>query len=199
MSTKVYPMGSIELTVPASGKISVYSRAPVKVYNEISNTNQPNTFNLLKMTASGEEYLSAAVTLATRFRVEAGADEVFVNVGTAATVTEKRSNQRQIAPIALNATGALTAAAILSGIVTSSTAAAVSGTVPTGTVLDAAFQMDIDDSIDFSVIATGANAFTVVVAAGVTAVGTMIVATVTAGRFRLRKTAAATYIIYRMG
>ena len=100
----------------------------------------------------------------------------------------------------LNATGALTAAMILSGIVTSTTAAAVAGTLPTGAVLDAASEFAIGDSFDWSVIATGANAFTVTAAAtGHTVVGTAAVATVTSGAWRTRKTAAETFVSYRIG
>ena len=88
---------------------------------------------------------------------------------------------------------------MLGGIVTSTTAAAVTGTMPTGTVLDAASNLQIGDSFDWSVIATGANAFTIAAATGHTIVGTAVVATVTSGHFRTRKTAAATYVTYRMG
>ena len=101
---------------------------------------------------------------------------------------------------ALDTTGPLTAAMILFGLLTSSTGAAVAGTVPTGTVMDAAVQMAIGDSVDWSVINTGAaNAFTVTAAAGHTLVGNAVVALSTTGRFRTCKTAAATYVTYRLG
>lgn len=196
MSTKVYPYGSKEFAVASGEKISAYSDAVAQIYQK-SDGAAP-VWSLFKALSAGEAYTSAAVSSATTFRVDSGGDEVLVNTGTDAVVIEKLSYQKQGGPGALNATGAVTAAMLGSGIITSTTAAAVAGTVPTGTVLDAAFEMEIGDSFDFSVIATGANAFTVTAAAGVTIVGIAVVATVTTGRFRLRKTAAATYIIYRV-
>lgn len=198
MSIKVFPYGVLEVTIPASAKLSAFSKSSAKIYKKALYPNQAPSTTLFKVLAADEKYASAAVSAATTFVIEAGASEVLVNYGTDATVVERRAYQDQPAPVALNATGALTAAAVASGIVTSTTAAAVTGTLPTGTVLDAAFNMDIGESIDFSVIATGANAFTVAVDTGVTAVGTLVVATVTSGLFRLRKTAAETYIIYRL-
>jgi hypothetical protein len=198
MSLKVNPFGKVEVTVPASGKISAVSKSPYKIYQKAGYPNQPDTWGLLKAGAADEEYASAAFTPITVVRIEAGASEVFYNVGTDAVPVEKRGAVNQPAPVALDSTGALTAAMIAAGIITSTTAAAVAGTVPTGTVLDAALQLNIGEAIDFSVIATGANAFTVTAASGVTIVGAAAVATATSGRFRLRKTAAATYIIYRL-
>jgi hypothetical protein len=79
----------------------------------------------------------------------------------------------------------------------------VTATPPTGTVLDAATTLAVNESFDFSVINTGAsNAFTISVGGGVagcTLVGNMVVALSSSGRFRVRKTAAATYTIYRIG
>jgi hypothetical protein len=84
------------------------------------------------------------------------------------------------------------------GIVTSA-AATVAGTVPAGTVMDAALEMEIGESFDWSLIKIGANDFTVTAATGHTLVGVAVVATVTSGLFRTRKTAAATYVTYRVG
>lgn len=198
MSIKVYPFGSKEVTIPASAKLSAFSLSAAKIYYKPSDA-PAGPWALYKALGAGEKWAQAsAVSVATTFRIEAGASDVLVNYGTDAVVVERRAYQDQPAPVALNATGDLTAAAVASGIVTSTTAAAVTGTLPTGTVLDAAFNMEIGESIDFSVIATGANAFTVAVNTGITAVGTLVVATVTSGLFRLRKTAVATYILYRL-
>ena len=115
-----------------------------------------------------------------------------------AVITERRGLRGQGAPGVLDATGALTAEMILSGIVTSA-AATVAGTVPTGTVMDAAFDLEIGESVDWSVIKVGANNFTVTAATGHTLVGSGVVATTTSGLFRSRKTAANTFVTYRIG
>jgi len=190
-------MGVTEVTIPASAKITAFSVSPAQIYYKPSDA-PASPWTLYKALAANEEYASAAVSVATTFKIDAGASEVLVNYGVDAVVVEKRAFQRQPAPVAINATAALTAAAIASGIVTSTTGGAVTGTIPVATTLDLAFNLGIGESIDFTVIATGANAFTVAVDTGVTAVGTLVVSTVTSGLFRLRKTAVATYILYRM-
>jgi hypothetical protein len=201
MSGRVLPFGTQEITIPASAKLAATSKSGAKIYVKIVNPNNPDNFSLFKTLAADEEYQSAAVSVITTFRIEAGADTVFYNYGVDAVIVELRSFQRMpIVALTLNATGALTAAMIFAGLITSTTAAAVAATVPTGTVMDAAIQMGIGESVDWSVINTGAaNAFTVTAAAGHTVVGAAAVALSTSGRFRTIKTAAATYITYRMG
>lgn len=107
----------------------------------------------------------------------------------------------QPTPGTLDATGVLTAALIVKGIVTSTTAAAVVATLNTGAEMQTALPgMAIDDSFDWSAIATGANAFTVTAAAsGHTVVGSGVVATGTSKQFRTRKTAANTFVTYNIG
>lgn len=107
----------------------------------------------------------------------------------------------QVTPGTLNATGTLTAALMLTGIVTSTTGAAVAATLDTAANLDTAFggNAPANTSFDFSVVNTGgANAFTVGTAAGWTLVGAMAVALSTSARFRARKTGAGAWTLYRI-
>jgi hypothetical protein len=106
----------------------------------------------------------------------------------------------QGAPGVLNATGTLTAAMILSGIVTSTTGCCCCSNLDTGAIWTQPASLPLVIRFDWSVIATGANAFTVTAAAtGHTVVGTAAVATVTSGAWRTRKTAAETFVSYRIG
>lgn len=106
---------------------------------------------------------------------------------------------RQAAPANVTATVTLTAAQIASGIITHSGTAANLLTMPTGSALDTQFPtMPVDGALDFSVISTVAFSATLMTSTGVTLVGTVTVAANTSGRFRLRKTAAATYVVYRL-
>lgn len=111
----------------------------------------------------------------------------------------------QATPTSQNATGTMTAAQIMNGIITSTTAAAVSATLPLGSALEtdlvAAYPTLADlDSFQFSVINTGGtNAFTIVTNTGWTLVGNMVVALSSSGRFLARRTAANTYVLYRIG
>lgn len=104
----------------------------------------------------------------------------------------------QPAPNAVNVTATLTTAQTLGGIITSTTAAAVAGTVPTGTALDTDAGLNVDEGFDLTIIATGANAFTLTANTGITIVGAAAVATATSGTFRFRKSAANTFVAYRL-
>lgn len=110
---------------------------------------------------------------------------------------------RQGAPGTLNATGTLTAALLQTGIVTSTTAAVVTATLDTGTLMDTTFNAGdapllAGEGFAWSVINTGPSTFTVTAAAGHTVVGAGAVATATSARFFTRRTAANTYITYRL-
>lgn len=105
-------------------------------------------------------------------------------------------------PVAVNATATLTTAQLLAGVITSTTASAVVGTLPTGTLIDAGVTdppMRVDDAFDWTVINTGGtNTFTVAANTGHTLVGSGVVPANTACLFRTRKTAANTFVTYRM-
>lgn len=196
---RIFTQGTAVVTVPAGEKIAVQAYSPASVFQEVGYPNFPESQDLLTV-VENSTYVSAAFTNATNVTIQAGASGATYAVGTDPVVSDDGKFQLQGTPGVLNATGALTAAMILSGIVTSTTAAAVAGTLPTGAVLDAASEFAIGDSFDWSVIATGANAFTVTAAAtGHTIVGTAAVATVTSGAWRTRKTAAETFVSYRIG
>jgi hypothetical protein len=103
---------------------------------------------------------------------------------------------------AVNATATMTAASLLGGIITSTTAAAVAGTLPLAADLEVALlaahpSLGVGDTIEFIVLSTGANAFTVTTNTGWTLVGDMVVETATNGRYMAIRTAADTYTLYR--
>ena len=105
----------------------------------------------------------------------------------------------QPAPTAKTAAATLTAAELATGIITY-TGAAVALTVPTGADLDAAFSsMKVNSSFDFVIINTDASdAATVTANTGCTLVGVAAVNGVTSAMWRVRKTADATYVFYRI-
>ena len=195
MLQSIIPYGTVEFSAAASDIITVYSEDSAKVYTKT--TTQGAKYGLLATTVGGTEYASSALSAAATVKIEAGGRPVLYNYGAAPAVLARRGQRGQGTPGVLNATGALTAAMILSGLVTSTTGATVTATLPTGAVMDAAIEMEIGESFDWSVIVTGANAFTVTAAAsGHTVVGLMAVATTVSAMFRTRKTAAATYVTY---
>lgn len=193
----VYPQGRAKITIPAAESIAVFTKDVATVKRETGYPNVPATVDDIGTVTNTQTVFGAYASGATII-IEAGAAPVFYAVGVAPVVDAIYGGRYQGAPVALNATGAVTAAAILGGIVTSTTAAAVAGTIPTGTVMDAASEFAVGDAIDWSVINTGLNTFTVTADTDHTIVGAAAVATATSGRFRTRKTAANTFVTYRL-
>jgi hypothetical protein len=197
MSSYIVPaFGVLTLPVAASARVATFSIGDEYSVNQVLGyPNQPSSQANL-FTGQGA-FTSSTFTLAGSVVINAGAYQVLVNIGASAAVFERQNFQAT--PGTLNATGALTAALILGGIVTSTTAAAVTGTLNTGTVMDAAGTFAVGDAFDWAVINTGAvNAFTVNAATGHTIVGSPTVALSTSGRFRTFKTAANTFVAYRL-
>ena len=197
MFSIIYDQGSVEVSIAATESLIVYTRDKAKVYQVGNYTNYPPTEELVG-TVLGTQTTFGPYSAATTLRIDGGAGETLYAVGVAPVIDELLASQYQGDPVAVNVTGAVSAAAIMGGIVTSSTAAAVAGTVPTGAVMDAASEIAVGDSFDWSVINTGPNTFTVTAASGHTIVGVAAVVTVTSGLFRTRKTAADTFVTYRL-
>jgi hypothetical protein len=105
----------------------------------------------------------------------------------------------QAAPAAVNATATLTVANLKTGIITSTSAAATDMTLPTGTDTQAGFSGTYDNmTFEWSVINTGPSLVQVLAATAHTIVGSGSVATGTSGRFASRRTAANTFVSYRL-
>lgn len=96
------------------------------------------------------------------------------------------------------AAATLTIAELLTKII-KYTGAAANLTLPTGANIDAGIVAGLaaDRAFEFCIINTGAGTATVLTAAGLTLVGSMAVAAGTSGQFRVRKTAASTFTVYR--
>ncbi len=107
----------------------------------------------------------------------------------------------QPAPAAVDVTATLTVANLTAKIITSSTAAAVTMTLPTGTLMDGGFSGLYNNmAFKWSVINTGAtNAVTVQGGASHTLVGSGTVATNNSVRFSSRRTGTTTWVTYRVG
>lgn len=109
----------------------------------------------------------------------------------------------QPTPTAVNATGTLTIANLLTRLLTCTSASAVGLTLPTGTLTDAGIllgALPIDGSINWGVINLGSSSGVVTIIAGTdhTLVGLATIAINTQAMFRTRKTAANTYVTYRI-
>lgn len=197
MASIVYPQGTVEVVIPAAESIAILTVGEASVERVLGFPNYPESNSVLGVVDNTQTVFGPYASGAT-IVINAGAAPVYYAVGTAPVVLSTASDRRLPTPVAVNATGAVSATAMLGGIVTSTTAAAVAGTIPTGTVMDAAAEFAIDDSFSWAVINTGPNTFTVTAATDHTIVGAAAVATGTSGTFRTRKTAANTFVTYRL-
>lgn len=194
----VFFQGTATVTVPAAESIAVKTYSPASVFQEVGYPNFPETQDLLGVvdnttTVFGPYAAGATIVIA------AGASGATYAVGTDPVISDSGKFQPQGAPSTLNATGTVTAALLLSGIITSTSAAGVTATLSTGALLDAASEFAVGDSFDWSVINTGPSTVTITAAAaGHTIVGVAAVATVTSAIWRTRKTAADTFVSYRL-
>lgn len=110
----------------------------------------------------------------------------------------------QATPVAKTATGTLTIAELLTGIITCTAAAAVSLTLPTGTLSDAGITapaLPINGYFDWYLPNLGSSTgiATLVAGTGHTIVGAVATAIGSTSQWRTRKTAANTFVTYRMG
>ena len=197
----VFTQGTATVTVPAGEKIVVQSYSPTSVFQEVGYPNFPETNDLLSV-VENTTYTSAAFSAATTVIIQAGASGAYYAVGVAPAISNNGNWQPQGAPanIADGASMIATAANILTGIVTATPTEARNIQLPTGANLDLATEWAIDEAFDFSVITLAAFALTITVNTGVTIVGSPATAATSGStaRFRLRKTAADTFIAYRI-
>jgi hypothetical protein len=197
----VFNQGTATVSVPAGEKIVVQSYSPTSVFQEVGYPNFPETNDLLSV-VENTTYTSAAFSAATTVIIQAGASGANYAVGVAPVITDDGNWQLQGAPADIADGGSMiaTAANVLTGIVTSTITQARSLQLPTGANLDLATEWAIGEAFDCTFMTLGAFVLTITVNTGVTIVGAATTAA-TAGstaRFRLRKTAADTFIAYRI-
>jgi hypothetical protein len=109
----------------------------------------------------------------------------------------------QPTPSAIDASATLTIAQLLTGIITTNSATAVAFTLPTGTLTDAGIlsgQLLVNQSFDWNIVNTGSAVGVVTVSGGTgnTLEGSGVLAITTSATFRTRKTAANTFVTYRI-
>ena len=115
----------------------------------------------------------------------------------------KGTFDQQPTPTAKSASATLTIAELLTLIVTTSGTVAITLTLPPGTLIDAGITgpaLPVNGCFDWTVINTGTSSGAVTMAAGTahTIMGATGVAIGTSAGFRTRKTAANTFVSYRM-
>jgi len=198
----IFAQGTATVAVPAGEKIAVQAFSPAQVFQEVGFPQFPEANDLLT-TVDNTTYVSGAFTNATNVIIQAGASGAYYSVGVAPDISNNGNWQPQGAPanIADGGSMAATAANVLTGIITATPTASRDIQLPTGANLDLATEWAIGDSFDFSVITLAAYALTLTVNTNVTIVGSAATAATSgaSARFRVRKTAADTFVVYRIG
>ena len=173
-------------------------------------------FSISGSTGGIVEILAGATSVG---KIEASATGVQVNSVTAQPLTLKTNNADRVtvdsvgstyietgnlwqyapAPATRASAGTLTAAQLFTGIL-NTTGTTYTVTVPTGTNIDALYPQvpAVDIGFDFFVINTASGTITMAVNTGVTSLGALTIATATSAMFRFRRTAANTYVMYRL-
>ena len=198
----IFTQGTAVVTVPAGEKIAVQAFSPASVFQEVGFPNFPDSQDLLTV-VENTTYVSPAFTNATIVTIQAGASGAYYSVGVAPDISNNGNWQPQGAPANIADGGSMiaTAAEVLTGIITATPTQARNIQLPTGANLDLATEWAIGDSFDFTVITLAAFALTLTVNTNVTIVGSAATAATAgaAARFRVRKTAADSFVVYRIG
>lgn len=209
MSRSIHPNGMARIIVNAGDRIATYSREPIKVWQVVGRPNLVDELDLLQEVPADTEYRSAVFTNGATIVIEGGEAEVLYALGVTSVITENIGRRAQPTPTAMTVDADITTEGLLSGLIIGTHAAGATQTytLPTGALMDAAFEIDIDESVDWSLInASAAAADTITLAAaatGHTLVGAAVVvsangAPANTAMYRTRKTAANTFITYRL-
>lgn len=204
ISTYIARGGRATVTIPAGAALAVMSAGVATVSAYTTYAQEPPQVSLVGYSVPGVQYTTSTYSSGATLQIDAPFNhDVYYEIGTAPLVKYTSSISGSLAggtgaAQAFNATATLTIANLLGQLITSTTAAAVTATLPTATIFDAGTSFGIGDFYEFSVINTGAtNAFTIATAAGWTLVGNMVVALSSSGKFIAVKTAANTFSLYR--
>jgi len=213
MSNYLSPNGLVSVTLTATQAVAVYTQGLANVYRTSGYVNFPNATALLGTVVNGQTVFGPYTGGATVAIEAAGGLPVSYEIGTAPVVKEGRlPTGFQVTPAAKTVAVTLTAAELLTGLITGThTAGATQAyTLPTGTLLDAASTFLVNEYFDWTLInlsAAAADTITITAGADHTVEGTMICQSAhsstglvhgNALRLRTRKTAANTFVSYRL-
>lgn len=206
MAINVVPRGgTVTVTIPAGGALGVFTaNGSATISSFTSYAQQPAVLAVVAQTVAGTQYTTSTYSSGATLLIQAPyGDEAYYEVGTAPVVNWVLGVAGNMSGTGtagtMNTSATFTVAQLLGGVLTSSTAAAVTATLPTGTVFDAGSSFNVGDWVELSIVNTGGtNAITVTTATGWTLAGTMAVAANTSGRFRMAKTAANTFTCWRV-
>ncbi len=201
----VLPFGnSGDITIPAGESLAVACQGQAQVWRKTGFPNYPETTTLIGTVVNGQTVFGPYTPAATLIVEASGGVNAFYEIGTAPQVqTGRLISGVQADPLNIADGGSMlhTPAGMLGGLVTATPTAGRNIQLPTGTAMDLASSFAINDFFDWSVITLAAFALTTTVNTDHTLVGSGATAATSGSpaRFRTRKTAANTFVTYRIG
>ena len=190
-------VSGIRLAVFSKGAGAVRLGNATSIALDAYGTSSSATYNYFTMTAGTAGVAATLGVLAGGSTPDTNVSLALQPKGTGIVLTNQNT------PVAYNATATLLIADILSQIITSISATAVTLTLPTGTLTDAGISggtSAINTAFEWSIINLGSAVGIITLAAGTghTIVGLTTLAIVTSARFKTVKTATNTFITYRI-
>lgn len=184
---------SLDIVVPSGESILVFCQESAQVFQRVGDSR-----NLLDTVRSGQQtfgpFASGAIII-----IDAGEHSVMYAIGATPLLRELVRSKIQRAPTAISASGAIPLSALFNGVINANAGLlGLTGTLPTGAVIEAALDFRADDSFDWNIISTGLGTYTIAASAGHTIVGTAGVGSTQSAMFRTRKTAANTFVTMRI-
>ncbi len=181
MRNFIWPSGTVAVTLGATQKLAVWTQGEVNVYRTSGFANYPDASAIIGTVSNGQTVFGTFTGGAVLTIEVGGGYPAYYEIGTDPVVKEQRTSNSgtQVTPAAETVAVTLTAAELLTGLVTGThTAGATAAyTLPTGTLLDAATSFAVDEHFDWTLInLSAAAADTITITAGTdhTVVGTMI-------------------------
>jgi hypothetical protein len=189
----VMAMSSETTTVPATQSITVFTQDSAVVSQNVAGTK-----TLLGTVTSTQQTFGPFASESTIY-IDTGSLPAIYSVAVSPVLSQLIAERIQRAPTAIDANAGIRIASMAQGIITSNSLLGVTGTLPTGTIVDAMSDFRMDASFDWHVATQGLGGFTIAAASGHTIVGSATIGGNDAGIFRTRKTAANTFVTYRIG
>ena len=198
------------MTLDTSGRLGIGTTSPSLPLHIFAGTNNTNVARFtgaqLNRGLTISTYSSDSVNdggagfsadFSMRFTTNAIVREVIDSAGNVQTLTGAQVVWAP-APASISTTATLTNANI-QGQIINTTGTSYTVTMPLGTTLETLVSwVTVDLGYDFTVINTASGTITMAVNTGVTSLGGLTIATGVSAQFRIRRTAANTFILYRL-
>lgn len=190
---RIVGKSSLDIVVAPGESVLVFCQESAQVFQKVDASR-----TLLGTVTSGQQTFGPFASGATLV-IDSGEYMVIYSVGVSPIMRELIGYRIQRAPVAISASGSIPLSAIINGVINANAGLlGLTGTLPTGSVIESASDFRVDDAFDWHVISTGLGAYNIAASAGHTIVGASSVGSAQSGKFRTRKSAANTFVTMRI-